>query len=242
MRDSVRAAFVDFSARFEGVVPWLYVDVKGLVTVGIGNLVDPIQMAMPLPFVRPDGSPADRAEIAAEWLRVKNYPNAAKLGHRAVEHVAQLRLTTGGVHDLVAGKLAQFDAQLTRRFRDFQAWPADAQLATLSMAWACGAAFNFPRLVVALVGGDFSAATKLCHIDETGNHGLRPRNVANATLYRNAATVLAGGLDPETLHWPVDLSEEPTLPIPQPLPIIYALPDLDRAELDDDDEPPPKAA
>lgn len=237
MRDSVRAAFVEFTAPFEGVVPWMYCDVKGLVSVGIGNLIDPIQMAMSLPFVHADGSAADRAEIAAEWLRIKNFPNAAALGHRAVEHVAKLRLTLGGVQDLVSGKLAQMGAMLVQRFPDFEQWPADAQLATLSMSWACGPAFRFPALAHALFDGDFTVAANECHMDETGNLGLAPRNVANVTLYRNAATVAAGGLDPEPLRWPVDLSEEPTLP---DFPIVYGLPPLESPELDED--PPDEAA
>ncbi len=239
MRDSVRAAFVEFTAKFEGVVPWMYVDVKGLVSIGIGNLIDPIQMAMVLPFVRLDGSPADRAEIAAEWLRIKNYPDAAKLGHRAVEHVAHLRLTAAGVQDLVARELARMDAQLAGRFARYPDWPADAQLGTLSMAWACGPAFHFPKLAAALNAGDFSAAALECHMDDRGNPGLRPRNVANVVLYRNAATVIAGSLDPDVLRWPVEMSEEPT----SPQAIVYILPDpirLDAPELDED--PPPKAA
>lgn len=241
----MRAAFVDFTAKFEGVVPWMYCDVKGLVSIGIGNLIDPIQMATALPFVRPDGSPADRSEIAAEWLRIKNYPNAAALGHRAVEHVAQLRLTAGGVHDLVAGKLGQVDAQLAIYYPGYPLWPADAQLATISISWACGAAFGakeFPKLAAFLAMRDFSGAVRECHMDETGNPGLRPRNAADAILYRNAAIVMAGGLDPDELHYPTELSEEPTNPSLAP---VYVLPDpvpLESEDLDESVPPPPEAA
>ncbi len=238
MRDSVRAAFVEFTAKFEGVVPWMYQDVKGLVSIGIGNLIDPIQMAMALPFVHMDGSSADRAEIAAEWLRIKNYPNAAALGHRAVEHVAQLRLTAGGVQDLVARELARMDAQLAGRFPGYPAWPADAQLGTLSMAWACGPGFRFPKLAAALNARDFSTAAGECHMDDLDNPGLRPRNAANVVLYRNAATVVAGGTDPDILHWPVQMSEEPTVP---DFAIVYILPDPVRIDLPDPDDEPEAA-
>ena len=47
-------------------------------------------------------------------------------------------------------KLGQMDAYLAKRFPEWEEWPADAQLATLSMAWACGPAFRFPRLEAAL--------------------------------------------------------------------------------------------
>src|SRR4051812_13306092 len=98
MRDVVRAAFVDFTIPLEGVIPHLYQDVKGLVSIAIGNLVDPIQLAMNLPLVHDDGSPASRNEIAAEWLRIKNlHPDdhgrtAAMLGHRYARQFATLHL------------------------------------------------------------------------------------------------------------------------------------------------------
>lgn len=202
MRDSVRFAFVDFTAAFEGVVPYLYQDVKGLVTIGIGNLVDPIQYAMPLPFVRRvDGLPAGRDEIAAEWLRVKGDASLARLGHRAAERVTTLRLTDEVVASLVARKLEQNDAHLKGRFPYMEEWPACAQLAVHSMAWACGPAFRFPMLEMALRAEEWEMAAKECHMNEAGNPGLAPRNVANKLLFRNAARVRDYKLDPDLLEW-----------------------------------------
>jgi len=37
MFSSVQSSFPAFSAKFEGRVPYMYVDVKQLVTVGVGN-------------------------------------------------------------------------------------------------------------------------------------------------------------------------------------------------------------
>ena len=231
MKPSVRAAFVPFTAKYEGVVPWLYADVKGLVTVGIGNLVDPIQFALPLPFVRFDGRPASRDEIAAEWLRVKQDPVAASRGHLYAKTITSLRLTDEGVESLVARKLAQNDDHLRRRFADYEDWPADAQLATLSMGWACVPAFRFPILEAALKARDFVLASKECHIDERGNPGIVPRNKANVLLYLNAARVMAFKLDPEVVHYPDDLhaavqaaETQPELPSPASAPTICAPP------------------
>ena len=73
MKQSVRDAFVDFTAALEGVVPWMYLDVKGLVTVAIGNLIDPVAAALSLPFVRKGTTTrATKGEI----LDVKNTVNA----------------------------------------------------------------------------------------------------------------------------------------------------------------------
>jgi len=243
MRDSVRDAFVGFTAPLEGVVRWLYCDVKGLVSIGIGDLVDPIQLALNLPLVHPDGTPADRSEIAAEWLRIKNYPGAARGGHLLVQNAAKLRLTDDGVRNLVASKLNANDAFLAHRFPAYGSWPADAQLGILSLAWACGPGFRFPKLQAALEALDFDTAAVECFMPEEATiSGLRPRNKADALLFRNAAAVMKLGLDPDTLYWPHDLAnplgpDDETLPEATVHPLVdFAHPDLD------DDEPPPEAA
>lgn len=245
MRDAVRDRFVEFTADMEGVVPWLYQDIKGLVTVAIGNLVDPIQYALPLPFLKPDGTPAARDEIAAEWLRVKNHPSLAKWGHRAAEQVTTLRLDDAGVQLVVSRKLAQNVDHLRRRFREWDEWPACAQLATLSMAWACGPAFQFPMLAAVLNAQDFAEAARHCHINETGNPGIIPRNKRNKLLYLNAARVRDYKLDPDYLNWSTDLDvrEKPTQPAvdnPASSPTIAPTTDIVRARLFTDDDPPRK--
>ena len=207
MRDSVRAAFVAFTTPFEGCVNHFYCDVKGLVTVAIGNLAEPMQVALTLPFVHPDGTFASRSEIAVEWLAVKNDPLSARLGHRYSANGTLLRLTPQGIDMVVSRKLSQMDAYLASRFGDdYEDWSACAQLATLSMSWACGPAFRFPALEQALRARDFDGAAANCHMNEAGNPGLRPRNLANAILYRNAARTDAFHLDPSMLDWVHDLS------------------------------------
>ena len=51
MHPSVKSVFPSFSTKLEGRVPWMYCDVLGLVTIGIGNLIDPEEAALHLPFV-----------------------------------------------------------------------------------------------------------------------------------------------------------------------------------------------
>lgn len=211
MRDCVRAAFVEFTAKFEGVVGgYLYQDVRGLVSTDIGYLADPLSLALPLPFVHADGTPATKAEITAEWIRIKDLPPdengraAAQLGHLYAKRFATLHLTWISVKTMTLRKMDENDAALWRRFREFEDWPADAQLATHSMAWACGSAFHFPHLSAALQSRDFMMAAEECHMDERGNPGLAPRNKANRILYQNAAL----GDDPSILYWPRDLAAE----------------------------------
>lgn len=252
MRPAVRDAFVAFTSPLEGVVPWMYADVKGLVTTAIGNLIDPMSAAMPLPWRRPNGTPASSEEVSAEWLRVKNDPNAARLGHRYTQRITSLRLTDDGVRDLVFRKLDENDAYLRKRFPDFEEWPADAQLATHSMAWACGPAFRFPRLEAALRARNWLAAADECHISTAGNPGIVPRNAENRKLYKNAAYAA----DPDVLHWPaaVDVHAAPTVPqiedppsTPtvlqevEPFAIVRPTIYMGRPWEDDPDEPPDAA-
>jgi hypothetical protein len=202
MRDSVAAAFVAFSSPLEGVVPWMYLDVKGLVTCAIGNLIDPVSLAVSVPFLRPDGTSASVDEIRGEWLSVKNRVALAKQGHRAAEHVTSLRLSDEGVQLVVSRTLATMEAELRRTYPEWDAWPADAQLATLAMAWACGTGFrrSFRRLHTALLAQDWATASQQCRINSTGNAGVIPRNTAMRQLYFLAAAL---GCE-EELHWPAE--------------------------------------
>lgn len=217
MRPAVRANFVAFTEPLEGSCSYLYADVLGLVTTGIGNLVDPVMYALDLPWKRPDGSRASRDEIALAWHTVKDDPHAARLGHRYAARLTTLRLAPEDVSALVLGKLDANDAALRKRFPEWEQWPADSQLATHSMAWACGPNFRFPRLEAALRARDFLLAAEECHMRTDGNPGIVPRNTANRILYRNAAL----SRDPELLYWPRDLATDPVdTDVPEDAPTV----------------------
>ncbi len=213
MRDSVRNTFVPFTVSFEGAVPWMYVDVKGYVTTGFGNLIDPIGSAMGLPWLRnSDNAPASPSEISDEWQRVKTSGlEQAGGGGSAARDITTLHLDTDGINTLVQGKLDSNESILRGRFSNWDGWPGDAQLAAHSMAWADGANFRFPKLVAAVnaIYPDFALAADESHTDDVGNPGLRPRNKANFILWNNAAAVLSGNLDPERLYYPQDLMGRP---------------------------------
>lgn len=222
MRPSVRAAYHRFSEPLEGRVPFMYLDVKGLVTVAVGNLIDPMSMALHLPFDRPDGTRATQAEIVTDWLRVKGRQDLAKHGGMFFRNVAQLRLSEANLDRIVERKLDSVDAQLAHLFPAWSSWPADAQLALLSWAWAVGAAAKYPRMLAALRAGDFLAAAGECTINPQRGTIVK-RNQHNRRLLKNAAAVVQGGLDPDLLYWPRDLIEDNAETVP-------ALPD------DPDDE------
>jgi GH24 family phage-related lysozyme (muramidase) len=207
MYDSVRSNFISFTTGFEGSVPYMYLDVKGLVTTGIGNLIDPVGLALPLPFVRKsDSSPAPQSEITAEWNKIKAMTSLARQGANTAAGVTSLMLTADSITSLVLSKLDSNVATLktTPAFSSFETWPADAQLGLLSMAWALGASFaaSWPMFTAAVGQGDWSAAASNCQISTAGNPGVAPRNAADVQLFTNAAAVNAAGSDPTVLWYP----------------------------------------
>lgn len=245
MRPAVLAAFHDFSRPLEGRVPFMYLDnadPEGLVTVGVGNLIDPISEAVRLPFVHADGRRASTADIVADWQRVKARQDLKRYGGMVFRNVARLRLQEHAIDRLVNTKLSSFDAQLAQLFPDWDTWCCDTQLALLSWAWAVGAGAKYPRMIAHLRARDFAAAATECTINPQRGT-IVTRNLHNRVLLSNAAVVESEGLDPDVLYWPRALQDEratePELPVyraeAEPA-IVY------RSPYQEPDDEPPEAA
>lgn len=256
MHESVLDAFYEFNVKFEGDIPYFYQDVLGLVSIGVGILCDPIQLALGLnlPMVHPDGTSATRNDIAAEWAKIKSLGSgdhtqgnpAARGGHLYAKPHTRLRLTNEGLRYSLETKLVQMEGVLKKRFDAWETWPADAQMAILSLAWGCGPAFRFPKLEAALKELDFKTASTEVRMVANGVelYGLKPRNAANKVLLQNAAIAL-NTFDPKTLFYPTDLEsspvgpDDPTQPAMAPVvdfPIVHPEVPLP------DNEPDPEAA
>jgi len=216
----------------------MYADVKGLITVGIGNLIDPRSAAVGLPFVhKATGAPASSEAIGAEWDALKaNCAELGRKGHRACEAITHLRLTEAAIDELVLAKVRANETVLRSSFPDFDSYPADAQLGLHSMAWALGPAFasGWPNFSAAVRAVDFEAAAANCRMNETGNAGLAPRNDANQIMFRNAAAVVADRSDPDVLHYPSAIvASAPSAPDPVDPPTdpeVDVEPDTDTTE------------
>lgn len=205
MHDSVSEAFVAFSTPLEGCVPSLYADVRQLLTVGIGCLCDPVSMALDLPWVLPDGSTPSRDEIATQWRALK--AQALPMSKLHWSHAAKLttmRLTPDGILTLASQRLLANEKILRSYFPNWDGFPADAQLACCSMAWAMGAGFphTFGNFRAAANAQNWTAAIASCDIQTAGNPGIVPRNSANKLCLANAQASVTQGLPLETLFWP----------------------------------------
>ena len=164
MHDAVPDVWIRFNRDLEGIVTTMYADALGLVSIGMGNLIDPIDLAIMLPFRLPGGIGASTSDIKRAWTAVKNDPKCAKLGwkYAAMIPANNLRLEMHDVEALIERKLREHDRFMLSRFPDWEARPADAQLAVHSMAWAMGPAFfrKFPRFTLAFGRGDYADACK----------------------------------------------------------------------------------
>jgi hypothetical protein len=162
--------------------------------------------------VRATGAPATPAEIEAEWHAVKD-------GHIAAWHGKRpLYITDDAMNALAMGRLNQNEAYLAHRWSNWADWPADAQLGAHSDAWAAGPAWHAPHFDAAVAKLDFDtcagppgpAAFDVTRrgeawLNDHGNPGLRPRNLANKLLFQNAARVLGCGHPYDVLYWPNEL-------------------------------------
>lgn len=206
LKPDVAAIFPAFSIKYEGNTPFMYTDSKGLVTTGIGNLIDPQGAAMGLPWKNSDGSAASQADIAAAWNTVKNaYPGVQSV---ASQSLTTIRLDPDGVAQLVDSKLASFVSVLRSEFSNFDSLPAAAQLALCSISWAWGPAFpkvwgtNGDAFIQAIQSNDFASASNIMMTasahEESINPGIVPRDAANRDLFAEAASTT----NPDVVAWP----------------------------------------
>jgi GH24 family phage-related lysozyme (muramidase) len=215
MWESVSDNWVVFNEPLEGVLPFMYLDVRGLVTTGMGNLID---TSGALPAVPTEaqraashgiaaaigwldgGAPASFDAIAAAWDTVKARTDLAPDGGNIFESVTSLRIGDDEINRIVTEKLAQNEVTLANRaeFSEFANWPADAQFGLLSMAWALGPAFHFPKFQAGVANGDWETAARECLF---GPHvgTIDKRNAMDQQCFHNATQVVQQGLDPSVL-------------------------------------------
>lgn len=188
MNPEVKRRWIAWSSAFEGRIAWMYLDVRGLVTTGVGNLIDPVEYALTLPWRRrSDGRTASQAEIGAEWGHMKAQTRLAKDGAVAAGHIATLELSASAIDAMVLAKLDSNDRVLREQFSDWDRLPWQAQMAIHSMAWAMGPRFGYPHFRDAIRRRDWITAATECTIGEAGNPGVIARNKANRELLIQAA-------------------------------------------------------
>lgn len=188
-----------FTRPLEGCVLWPYQDVLGLVTIGYGCLIEPEALAAAVAgWV---GSPS-LGTIALEWNKVNAFPKAMHFAR--YEQACSLRLSQAGVDALMQQRMQLFEGTLRHYFPAWDTFPADAQLAIMAMAWACGAGFpkTFVTFAHFVLKRDWANAAKCAKIREDGNPGVHPRNLQVQLCLANAAAIDDGDQGTGALYWP----------------------------------------
>jgi hypothetical protein len=209
---------------FEGKVNWMYLDIEGYITTGVGNLIDSPYAASRLPWKHSDGSLASYGEVASEWVSLDNHRTQPKGTEQqgsvamsggasgAMQALTTLRLSNQDVQDLFLSEMQSYEATIKSYFPGYDGWPADAQMFALAFGWAMGPNFatKWPSLTAHLRAGDFVAAE-----GESHSSSLRPaRQAAHTKLLLNSAGVVSSGADPDRLYYPGDVSGGSSFPPP----------------------------
>jgi hypothetical protein len=206
------AAYQKWTEIQEGRLPYMYLDVEGLVHTGIGNLIDaspsgssaPWTPALALPWKNPDGSAASPATIQAQWQAVKARQDLKGKGggNAPFPSLTTIRLSQADIDALFQKVLSSFTETIRKYYPAIDSWPADGQMGVLGMAWALGPAFppQWPKFTAAITKSppDFAGAA----LESNIANGNLSRNRSQLLMLQNADYVQKNGLDPSKLYFP----------------------------------------
>ncbi|MBL8294055.1 MAG: hypothetical protein JNN08_19585 [Bryobacterales bacterium] len=178
---------VKYFRDHEGVVSHMYLDIVGLVTVGVGFLLRNAEDAVALKFVnRATGKPATAEEKRRDWTAVNQQEKARRADF--YKKFTQLDLPADQIDKRLEALIGEFSSSLRSRFPKFDAFPPTAQIGLLDMIYSLGPSGFFkgyPKMCGAVDRQDWAAAGAEC---ERG--GVSPsRNKDCRQLFLDAVTV-----------------------------------------------------
>lgn len=158
--------------KHEGNYSYMYLDHKGLVTVGIGHYLPNAADAMCRPFRNKKTlQPATPQQIEAEWQKLKDMNS---LNRRAIyfKDKTELELSGPDVEKLFLSEDLEKKIPLSRLEKEipgFKEAPESAKIALWDMAFALGIGGlkKFTKLQAAVKAGDWHAAAVECKIGDT---------------------------------------------------------------------------
>ena len=147
---------------FEGSIPWMYLDTRGHVTVGVGLMVPDVAAAEKLPF-KIGSRAATSTEIATEFARVEAMP----MGRPALfyRHTDGLILAKQDIDSLLRAVLEGFEGELRTRLSGYDGFPDNVKMALLDMAYnlgPLGLLQGYPTLIAAVEAGNWAKAAANC--------------------------------------------------------------------------------
>lgn len=174
----------DIIKQNEGSIPYMYLDTRGNVTVGVGQLLSTVEDAQQLPFVqRATQASATADEIATDFNNV----SGQKAGQvaQAYKQYTQLELTDEAIDNLLNQRIAEFQDGLQGAYQGFDGYPDSVQEALFDMSFNLGLSGlvnKFPKLRQAAEAGNWQVCAQECE-----RRGISDeRNLATKELFEQA--------------------------------------------------------
>lgn len=152
------------TAGFEGRIQWMYLDTANQVTVGVGEMLLTGHDALFHRFRRPNAEYADRAEILAEFQRVKQMtPGYTAKSYRRSD---SLLLADEDIDKALRHAIRSCASDLAALFPDFHEYPDAAKIALIDMRFNLGLTGlrqKFPKLCLLVTAQRWDEASLECH-------------------------------------------------------------------------------
>src|ERR1700683_3909482 len=149
---------------FEGVVPWMYLDTRGFVTVGVGEMLASSGRAQALPCIDGTSNAVTPDVILAEYNRVLALPKAQSAG--SYQAAGSPILSADSITNLLMAHLQLFDGQLSAQFTNYAQFPDPAKLGLLDMIYNLGPHglfAGYPTFMGDVNSGNWAGAAAQCY-------------------------------------------------------------------------------
>lgn len=164
--------------RGEGCITHMYLDTKGKVTVGVGNMLPGVSEALELPFInRESREPGTPEEITKDFRRVADQKPGRVAG--SYKAFTSLDLEDDAIDALLDRRIGDFEAGLRRNFPGYDDYPQACRLALMDMVFNLGnngLVTKFPSLTRAAREQDWEECANQCRrkgISEERNDEIR---------------------------------------------------------------------
>jgi GH24 family phage-related lysozyme (muramidase) len=168
----------DFTSRFEGVVPHMYLDTRGLVTAGVGFMLPDVRAAQLLFSSFPPQT------VANDFARIRSMSPGKPA--RVYALACRCTLSKAEMEDGFESRVASIEYSLSTIFPSWSTFPRPAIVALVDMAYNLGVGAlrnRWPHLRDALSSHDWARCAVECHRDGVSAE----RNLATANLFQDAA-------------------------------------------------------
>lgn len=142
----------------------MYLDTKGLVTVGIGKMLPSVAAAQALGFVRrSDQMGASAAEIETDFKEVGKQTKGKLAASYKIN--TKLDLPDDIIFDLLKKVVDGFETDLRKNFKEYDYYPVPAKRALLDMVYNLGldGLLKFKKLKTAVEAKEWQKAAYECH-------------------------------------------------------------------------------